>query len=184
MQAYIYYWLPFLESIRDFVELGGPVMFLISALMVFMWLLLFERFYYHRYQYPKFLAEINAYWDQTSVRYKSSLWHLRHYKSYLVSLAGSELESRLLMVSTCIAICPLLGLMGTVTGMIEVFESLAITGSSNPRLMASGISKATIPTMAGMVAALSGISGEGWLKSSLRRKRRELVEHLYIHGPN
>ena len=49
------------------------------------------------------------------------------------------------------------GLLGTVTGMVEVFDVMAITGSSNPRAMAGGVSKATIPTMSGMVAALSGL---------------------------
>ena len=58
---------------------------------------------------------------------------------------------------TLIALCPMLGLLGTVTGMIEVFDVMAIAGSGNTRAMASGVSKATIPTMAGMVAALSGM---------------------------
>jgi len=51
-----------------------------------------------------------------------------------------------------------MGLLGTVTGMIEVFDVMALSGSSNARLMAGGVFKATIPTMAGMVAALSGIA--------------------------
>ncbi|MCA8837626.1 MAG: MotA/TolQ/ExbB proton channel family protein [Gammaproteobacteria bacterium] len=182
MMTYVYYWFPFLQSVRDFVELGGPVMYLISGLMVIMWVLLFERFYFHRYKFPRLAGDVKRSWDETSKRFNSSLWHLRHFKAYLVSMVSSQLENRLLLISTCIAICPLLGLMGTVTGMIEVFESLAITGSSNPRLMAAGISKATIPTMAGMVAALSGISGEGWLKGSLRRKKREISEQIVIHG--
>jgi biopolymer transport protein ExbB len=41
--------------------------------------------------------------------------------------------------------------------MIEVFDVMAISGSGNARSMASGVSKATIPTMAGMVGALSGV---------------------------
>ena len=61
------------------------------------------------------------------------------------------------LLKTLIALCPLLGLLGTVTGMIEVFDVMAIAGSGNPRAMASGVSRATIPTMAGMVAALSGL---------------------------
>ena len=182
MLAYLYYWFPFLESIRDFVELGGPVMYLIGGLMIVTWLLLFERYYYHRYKYPKVLGEVKDYWGKVSVRFDQSLWHLRLYKRYLVSVVSGELENRLGLIATCIAICPLLGLMGTVTGMIEVFESLAITGSSNPRLMASGISKATIPTMAGMVAALTGIVGDSWLRSSFLRKRREVAEQIVIHG--
>ena len=56
-----------------------------------------------------------------------------------------------------VATAPLLGLLGTVTGMIAVFDVMALTGTGNARLMASGISMATIPTMAGMVTALSGL---------------------------
>jgi len=56
-----------------------------------------------------------------------------------------------------VALLPLLGLLGTVTGMIEVFDVMALSGSSNARLMAGGVFKATIPTMAGMTAALSGL---------------------------
>ena len=61
------------------------------------------------------------------------------------------------MVETLVALCPLLGLLGTVTGMIAVFEVMAVTGGGNARSMASGVSMATIPTMAGMVGALSGV---------------------------
>jgi biopolymer transport protein ExbB len=50
----------------------------------------------------------------------------------------------------------MLGLLGTVTGMIEVFDVMA-GGSGNARGMAAGVSKATLPTMAGMVAAISGM---------------------------
>ena len=61
------------------------------------------------------------------------------------------------MIKTAVALCPMLGLLGTVTGMIEVFDVMAVSGSGNARGMAGGVSKATLPTMAGMVAALSGM---------------------------
>jgi biopolymer transport protein ExbB len=51
----------------------------------------------------------------------------------------------------------MLGLLGTVYGMIEVFDVLAVMGSGNPRAMSTGVAKATIPTMAGMTVALSGL---------------------------
>jgi len=56
-----------------------------------------------------------------------------------------------------VALCPLLGLLGTVTGMISVFQVMATSGSGNVRAMAAGVSQATVPTMAGMVGALSGV---------------------------
>jgi biopolymer transport protein ExbB len=56
-----------------------------------------------------------------------------------------------------LGMCPMLGLLGTVYGMIEVFDVLAVMGSGNPRAMSTGVAKATIPTMAGMTVALSGL---------------------------
>jgi len=44
-----------------------------------------------------------------------------------------------------------------VTGMMSVFDVMTFSGSGNARAMAGGVSKATVPTMAGMVAALSGV---------------------------
>ena len=71
----------------------------------------------------------------------------------------------------------MLGLLGTVTGMIEVFDVMAISGSGNTRAMASGVSKATIPTMAGMVAALSGM----FLISQIERFAHNEAERVADH---
>ena len=60
-------------------------------------------------------------------------------------------------IPTLIALLPLLGLLGTVTGMIQVFDVMASLGSGNPRAMANGVSAATIPTMAGMLVAISAL---------------------------
>lgn len=79
-----------------------------------------------------------------------------------------------------VALCPLLGLMGTVTGMIEVFDVMAVAGSGNVRSMAAGVSKATIPTMAGMVGALSGVFATTWLKRVTKRERVTLAQQLAL----
>jgi biopolymer transport protein ExbB len=68
--------------------------------------------------------------------------------------------------------------MGTVTGMIEVFDVMAISGSGNARSMASGVSKATIPTMAGMVGALSGVFLITILNQKISKESEELEDHL------
>ena len=69
----------------------------------------------------------------------------------------SRLDHSLPLIRTLVALCPMLGLLGTVAGMIEVFDVMMISGNGNVRAMASGVSRATISTMAGMVAALSGV---------------------------
>jgi biopolymer transport protein ExbB len=65
--------------------------------------------------------------------------------------------------------------------MIAVFDVMAFAGTGNARLMAGGVSKATIPTMAGLVAALSGLYFAAWLekKASIATERLEglLVRH-------
>ena len=53
----------------------------------------------------------------------------------------------------------MLGLLGTVYGMIEVFEVLAVLGTGNPRAMSTGVAKATIPTMAGMTIRFNSNDG-------------------------
>jgi len=95
-----------------------------------------------------------------------SLWHSRDdrkswnsdaIREKLISEFSMSANKFIPIIKTLVALCPLLGLMGTVTGMIEVFDVMAVSGSGNARSMASGVSKATIPTMAGMVGALSGV---------------------------
>jgi biopolymer transport protein ExbB len=87
----------------------------------------------------------------------------------------------MLIIKTLVAMCPLIGLLGTVTGMISVFETMATQGTGNARLMASGISMATIPTMAGMVAALSGVFFSTRLEARAKVAKEKLVDSLPHH---
>ena len=62
--------------------------------------------------------------------------------------------------------------------MIAVFDTMAATGSSSARLMADGVSKATLPTMAGMVASLSGLFFSVWLQNRAKSESERLADHL------
>lgn len=174
----LYYYLPFLETIRDFMELGGPVLNVIAVLTLFMWMLIIERIVFMRAGYRKMVKVALAIWDQRSDK---SSWQAHQIRRRLISKVSAAAERHLPVIQTCVALCPLLGLLGTVTGMIEVFEVMAISGSGNPRSMASGVSKATIPTMSGMVAALSGVAMSTYLNNRARREREALTDHLEIH---
>jgi biopolymer transport protein ExbB len=68
--------------------------------------------------------------------------------------------------------------MGTVTGMISVFEVMSLLGGGSPRAMAEGVSRATIPTMAGMVAAISGIYFSAWLERETEAEVRRTEDLL------
>jgi biopolymer transport protein ExbB len=173
----LFYYLPFLETIRDFMELGGPVLRVIGLVTLFMWLLIIERLVYMRTGHRRMVRNAHQLWD---ARTDYSSWNAHAIRARIISLVSANSERNLALIKTCVALCPLLGLLGTVTGMIEVFEVMAISGSSSPRSMAAGVSKATIPTMAGMVAALSGVAMGTYLQRTVGRERALLADHLVI----
>jgi len=173
----VYYYLPFLVTIRDFVELGGPVLTVIGFVTLFMWMLIIERLIYFRTGHRKLVRQAHNYWDD---RQDYSSWKAHQIRNWIISQVSANSERHLAMIKTCVALCPLLGLLGTVTGMVEVFEVMAISGSGNPRSMASGVSKATVPTMAGMVAALSGVAMSAFLENKARREREFIADELKI----
>jgi biopolymer transport protein ExbB len=173
----IYYYLPALETIRDFIELGGDVLFIIGFLTLFMWVLIIERLVYLRSGHKRLAATALHIWES---RDDHKSWNAHQIRSRLISQVAARVERNIPLIQTCVALCPLLGLLGTVTGMVEVFEVMAISGSGNPRSMASGVSKATIPTMAGMVAALSGVAMATYLQRKASRERELLADNLFI----
>ncbi len=141
-------------AIRTFLERGGDVLFLIGAVTFAMWTLMLERLWYFWRVHPRDVLRVAEIWRDLPDR---GTWYAHQERNLLISEVRVNLGHSVGIARTLIALCPMLGLLGTVTGMIEVFDVMAIAGSGNTRAMASGVSKATIPTMAGMVAAISGM---------------------------
>jgi biopolymer transport protein ExbB len=98
----------------------------------------------------------------------------------LIARVDERLNRGLLIIRSLVALCPMLGLIGTVTGMIEVFDVMAIAGTGNIRGMAGGVSKATLPTMAGMVAALSGLIFSAQLDRFAKAESHRVADRLEI----
>jgi len=165
------------EYIRDFMELGGPVLYLIALLLIIMWYMIIERIFYIRGPHQR---AVKVAVDQWEARSERNSWAAHQIREQLVSTVGSKLKENLSMIQACVALAPLFGLLGTVTGMIEVFQVMAINGTSNARAMAGGVSRATVPTMAGMVAALSGLFLSFWLQRKTEQERELLNEQLTL----
>jgi hypothetical protein len=108
--------------------------------------------------------------DAWEARPERQSWEAHRIRDLMISNIRMAATAGLPMIKTLVALCPLLGLLGTVTGMIEVFDVMAVTGTGNARAMASGVSKATVPTMAGMVGALSGVLFASILTSWANRR--------------
>ncbi|WP_045217064.1 MotA/TolQ/ExbB proton channel family protein [Desulfonatronovibrio magnus] len=165
---------PVLE-LRRFFDAGGPVLWLIFGVATVLWSLIIERYWYHMRIFPREFAELCSRWEsQPESDVKTVDMLLRRD----VSRIRQRLDAHLDMIRTLIAVCPLLGLLGTVTGMIHVFETISFLGTGNPRAMAAGVSMATIPTMAGLVVALSGFVFSIRLQRGGRQKGSKLRDEL------
>ena len=68
------------------------------------------------------------------------------------------------MLGTIAAISPLLGLLGTVTGMIRTFKAITVAGVGNPAAMAGGIAEALITTAAGLLVAIPALVAYRYLR--------------------
>jgi biopolymer transport protein ExbB len=169
-----------LADVRDFVETGGDVLFIIAIVTFGMWLLIFERYWFFSRVHPKIAEQVQKQWD---ARQDQRSWYAHKIRLLLITDVDIELQRGLQIIKSLVALCPMLGLLGTVTGMIEVFDVMAIAGSGNVRGMAGGISKATLPTMAGMVAALSGLIFSVQLERRAKREGRLMSDRLVVtHG--
>ena len=161
------------------MESGGPVLWYIAILVTFMWALIFERVYYFLFVHDDFAASIKE--RYLSMRFKTQ-WHKNQTKTRFISEGKLSINKNIQLIQVCIALCPLFGLMGTVTGMIEVFQVMAFTGGGDARSMAGGVSKATLPTMAGMVSSLSGVLAMIWVKNQVESNELLMVD--YVTGSN
>lgn len=167
-----------LHAIQDFLEAGGGVLFAIMIATFLMWALILERLiYFSTAQGPAAKRRERAW----AAREDHSSWYAHRIRERLISEQRQLTEQYLAVIRALIAVTPLLGLLGTVTGMVQVFDVMAATGSSNARLMAAGISKATIPTMAGLVASLSGVFFINILDRQASRTIGNLADSLEIH---
>jgi len=82
---------------------------------------------------------------------------------------SSKLENFLWLVKTVSVVAPLLGLLGTVTGMIQTFQAITLFGAGDPKMMAGGISEALVTTMLGLTTAIPLVLLSDTLSNSTRR---------------
>lgn len=161
--------LPFV-SLMDFFDRGGPVILILFIVAIVMVTLLVERtiFFFNDFKTlsHKSVKEVEEY--QSSNR-----WIKNKIKLKNISILNLESSKNLLMIQGLIALCPLLGLLGTVTGMIEVFDIMAITGTGNARAMASGIARATLPTMTGLFISIVGLFLLTAIRTSIQKATLE-----------
>ncbi len=142
------------DTIRDFIDQGGPVLWVLFAACLVLWALILERLWFVRITWPARARQRVAQWHSRADR---TSWRARKIRETIVSEVSLELHALLPFIQVLVALCPLLGLLGTVLGMISVFEVIAISGNDDAQAMARGVYRATIPTMSGLIVALTGM---------------------------
>ncbi len=162
------------ETIREFLDRGGPVIVVIAWVIFIMWIIIIERTLYLSTENRARLKDGLIRWE---ARDDQNSWAARAIYDADVSRLSLHMQSGVDLIRTFARLCPLLGLLGTVTGMIVIFDVMAAMGSSSPRAMAGGVARATLPTMAGMVGALSGIFPAAALARLATGQRQSLQQH-------
>jgi len=163
------------ESVGDFFHLGGWVLKWILLAALAMWTLILERYWYFWRIHP---AELRGRLGQWFGRGERRSWHAHRIREQLISELKIGMGATLPLIRVMVPLAPLLGLLGTVTGMLEVFDAMTAAGQSDVRAMAYGVSHAMISTLAGLVVSLLGLFFSVQLSSRVRAESERLPDLL------
>ena len=164
-------------AIRGFMELGGNVLWAIMLALFLMWTFILERIWYLYKVHPAKRLAILQEWES---RADTTSWYAKQIRDRMISETSVALKDKIGLIKALIAVCPLLGLLGTVSGMITTFNVMNIFGTGNAKAMSGGISEAMITTQFGLVVAIIGI----YVSMILTRRARHfetLVGEIGVH---
>lgn len=175
-----------LQRAWDHLAAGGPVMVPLLLLCLWMWMLIVSRLLelsMEALREHRGASGSDSGWKQAMHRTFSSL--RTGSPSLDLALAGALAAEQIRRrnrhvktISVLAATAPLLGLLGTVTGMISTFDGMARFGTGNARVMASGISQAMITTQAGLIIALPGL----FMGNFLRRRSDNMARKISTYA--
>lgn len=167
------------RALTDFAHQGGPVIWLLLLVSVLMWTLIGERLLYLLWVSRRQSAMLRRQWLQ---RVDRQSWFAHRVREGLIVEMSIRLNQCLGLLRTLVLLCPLLGLLGTVTGMVAVFDVIAWEGTSDAQGMARGVYRATLPTMAGLVISISGLYMLAQLQRWTRQGLQRFADSLTLSG--
>lgn len=169
--------MPNLQELWAFLASGGWTLPLMFGLSVAMWVIFLERAYFLRVVFPRHQqALLREQPSGSSPGEDPSQPAPEQGGKVDVAWLSRELDRGMDLARMAVNTLPLLGLLGTVAGMIESFEALSVFGNSNPRALSGGISHALISTMVGLVTSIAGLYVEGILNQRILRAKRSLAK--------
>ncbi|MBW1988417.1 MAG: MotA/TolQ/ExbB proton channel family protein [Deltaproteobacteria bacterium] len=169
----------------------------LAVLSAVMWALILERFFFLRRMGRRSLTRSGAgRLLKAGARPAEGMGALAHLVSYVldrrtrdpetdqylldeaVLVLSREFDRRLSLIGALAAAAPLLGLLGTVLGMIGAFETLSAYGTGNARALAGSVSEALLSTQAGLLVAIPGLT----MKNHLSRRAYDLKRRVSAAG--
>ncbi len=190
--------------LEEYIAAGGIVMIPLLAVSTVMWILIVNRLLFFRRLYRKNMDRERA------ARYvlENEIPDPKDYRGLVAMLVTefqmrrtgdaeldrpilnetvmavvSNLDRHLATIGVLAKASPLLGLLGTVTGMIATFDIISVFGAGNARAMAAGISEALVTTQTGLLVAIPGLYAFNWLSRRAENlKRRAASVGMYLSG--
>jgi biopolymer transport protein ExbB len=185
--------------IEDYLSAGGIIMIPLIILSVLMWALIINKAFILRQLYRKNMsrkkaAEVvkaDAFPDQHEYKGITALFiteflSRRSGRSSIdkfildetVMSVVASLDKNLAFIGILASVAPLMGLLGTVTGMIATFDIISVFGTGNAKAMAGGISEALITTQTGLLVAIPGL----YMRNFLTRRAENLKQRISSLG--
>lgn len=162
-----------LQDLNNFFNIGGIVLYSLLLLMIIILTLIIDRYIYLFTKYKNTKKNVLVNWNSSS----KSRDH-KYIRQLLLNQVSIEIHGSVPLLRYLLGLAPLLGLLGTVTGMIAVFDAMGTFGTSNVRPIAAGISQATIPTMTGMIIAIIGLWFDHNLHGKIHLELRKLKDEM------
>lgn len=169
--------IPLLQGIIYLARDGGPYVLWIFAAGVLMWAIIAERYWYFKRVLPGQAAAMQAQWN---ARTDHSSWCARQIRQAMISRLNTAMTAGFPVLQVLVPMSPLLGLIGTVTGMLEVFDSMSLRGNADARSMASGVSEAMICTMTGLAVSITGLYPVHYFRSRAARETELLADRFTV----
>lgn len=167
--------IPLVRGIIHLVTDGGPFVAWIFASGVLLWTLVIERYWYFLRVLPEQAKAMQAEW---AARTDHSSWCARQIRQAMISRLNASMTAGFPVMQVLVPMSPLLGLIGTVTGMLEVFDSMALRGNADARSMASGVSEAMICTMTGLAVSITGLYPVHYFRTRAVHETELLADRL------
>ena len=190
-----------LEQFIDFLNRGGPAMYMLLGLSILSVGIVFERLFFFSKQHSDPSALLKEIGDRVARddmngaiavcdRHRGMLPKIlqfglyRHEKSRAdisdaLSIGLLEqlntLEANLSIIGTVAVIAPFVGLFGTVLGIIRAFNDIALKGNSTPAVVSAGVAEALVTTAAGLLVAVIAVIFFNYFKSRIKAYNQEMI---------